>query len=113
MVNQLWASRNGGAKDFIAGGIKFGWKNVVDMWTREKERRDTNQIRLVPGMLEAYIERDAWTKLNVKPAKIMQVIIFHKFTIYTWSNGIHISQAVCILFSTFDSKLFWIFTIHF
>lgn len=29
------------------------------------------QIRRVPGMLKTYIERDAWTKLNVKPAKIM------------------------------------------
>jgi hypothetical protein len=74
MVNQLWASREGGAKKFETGeGLRFGWDTVVNMWDREKDRRDSNQIRLVPGLIESYIERDAWTKLNVKPAKIMQV----------------------------------------
>ena len=73
MVNQLWASREGGAKKFESGdGVAFGWEQIMAMWDREKARRDTEQIRLVPGLLESYIERDAWTKLNVKPAKIMQ-----------------------------------------
>ena len=77
MVNQLWASRPGGAKKFETGdGILFGWEQIVGMWDREKERRDSDQIRLVPGLLESYIERDAWSKLNVKPAKIMQVKIW-------------------------------------
>lgn len=76
-MNQLWASRDGGAKKFVtAAGERFGWDSIVNMWDREKERRDTNQIRLVPGLLESYIERDAWTKLNVKPAKILQVKTF-------------------------------------
>lgn len=54
-------------------GVSFGWDVIVTMWEREKERRDSGQIRLVPGLVESYVERDAWTKLNVKPAKIMQV----------------------------------------
>jgi len=40
------------------------------MWEREKYRRDNNLIRLVPGMVNAYLVRDPWTKL--KPAKIFQ-----------------------------------------
>ena len=75
MVNQLWSSRQGGAKQFITGDgqTRFGWGAILDLWDREKARRDNNQVRLVPQMIQAYIERDAWTKLNVKPAKIMQV----------------------------------------
>lgn len=75
MVNQLWASRAGGAKSFQTGdGIAFGWEAIVGMWDREKERRDQDHIRMVPELIESFIERDAWTKLNVKPAKIMQVL---------------------------------------
>ena len=33
-------------------------------------------MRRVPKLLPAYIQRDAWTKLNVAPAKIMQVSLF-------------------------------------
>jgi hypothetical protein len=77
MVNQLWASRQSGAKKFESGdGVRFGWDAIVNLWNREKEKRDSNQIRLVPGLLESYVERDAWTKLNVKPAKIMQVCAY-------------------------------------
>ncbi len=74
MVNQLWASREGGAKRLVTGnGIHFGWSVIVDMWEREVERRDMHHIRMVPELVKSYIERDAWTKLNVKPAKFMQV----------------------------------------
>lgn len=77
LINQLWASRDGGAKRFVTGNgrTQFGWKSICEMWQREKLKRDNNQIRLVPSLVEAYIERDAWTKLNVKPAKIMQVLV--------------------------------------
>ena len=74
MVNQLWASQDKGAKDFILDGKHFGWAAIEDMWLREKKRRDNMGIRLVPKLVKAYVDRDAWTKLNVKPAKIMQVI---------------------------------------
>ena len=41
MVNQLWASREGGAKRFETGeGLLFGWEQIVGVWEREKERRD-------------------------------------------------------------------------
>ena len=76
MINQLWASKENGSKMFVSPhgeNITFGWKAICDMWEREKAKRDALQIRVVPKLIEAYIDRDAWTKLNVKPAKIMQV----------------------------------------
>jgi hypothetical protein len=75
MVNQLFASQETGQKAFhkTAHGPSFGWKEIIGMWDREKDRRDNKQIRLVPGLVHSFIERDSWTKLNVKPAKIMQV----------------------------------------
>eukprot|EP00112_Aurelia_sp_Birch-Aquarium-sp1_P024791 Seg7991.1 transcript_id=Seg7991.1/GoldUCD/mRNA.D3Y31 product="hypothetical protein" protein_id=Seg7991.1/GoldUCD/D3Y31 len=42
------------------------------MWGRECARTERGEMRKVPKMLPSYIERDAWTKLNVAPAKIMQ-----------------------------------------
>jgi hypothetical protein len=71
IINQLWASRDGAAKQFeSAEGWKLGWEAIIGMWEREKAKRDSNQILY---LLESYVQRDAWTKLNVKPAKIMQV----------------------------------------
>ena len=32
-----------------------------------------NELVRVPGLKENYVFRDSWTRLNVKPAKIMQV----------------------------------------
>ena len=95
MINQLWASQDKCAKSFLSSdGVPFGWKAIRDMWAREKERRDNDLIRIVPGLLQSFIERDAWTKLNVKPAKIMQVsylfLCIHVFYTYTvehvWSD---------------------------
>ena len=75
MINQLFASQAEGAKEFRLEreGVTFGWQQIRDMWEREKTKRDTFQTRLIPDLILSYIERDAWTKLNVKPAKIMQV----------------------------------------
>ena len=54
-------------------GPSFGWKSIVEMWGRECTRAERGEMRKVPKLLPSYIERDAWTKLNVAPAKIMQV----------------------------------------
>ena len=74
MINALYASQEGGTRDFQDGnGITFGWKTIVDMFARECQRRDRGHARMVPKLLETHILRDSWTKLNVFPAKIMQV----------------------------------------
>ena len=76
MVSQLHSSRAEGAKDFTVPetDVQFGWAAILSMWDREKKRRNDNQIRLVPRLNEGFVKRDSWTRLNVPPAKIMQVI---------------------------------------
>ncbi|XP_065067938.1 uncharacterized protein LOC135693396 [Rhopilema esculentum] len=54
------------------GGCKFGWNTIIEMWQRECTRVETGIMRKVPKLLPSFIECDAWTKLNVAPAKIMQ-----------------------------------------
>ena len=74
MINALFSSQEKGTRAFTsADGTKFGWKAILDLYSRECQRRDKGCARMVPKMKEAHILRDAWTKLNVLPAKIMQV----------------------------------------
>ena len=68
-----FSSKDGGSKAFILDGINFGWSSIKMMFERECQRVSSGLTRMVPRMREAYIIRDAWTKLNVTPAKIMQV----------------------------------------
>jgi hypothetical protein len=42
------------------------------MKKREDNRFANGQMRFIRGLLDSYIERDSWTRLNVKPSKIMQ-----------------------------------------
>ena len=75
MINALFSSQAGGTKMFTAvDGTTFGWKAVLDLYFRECQRRDKGHARMVPKLCESYVLRDAWTKLNVLPAKIMQVL---------------------------------------
>lgn len=73
MINALFSSRDGGTKRFEYGGGTFGWKVLQDMYARECSRRVNGLARMVPKLKEAHVIRDSWTKLNVHPAKIMQV----------------------------------------
>ena len=73
MINALYSSQRGGTKSFEMDGITFGWQTIIDMYKREVERRRTGAARMVPRLRESYVLRDAWTKLNVAPAKVMQV----------------------------------------
>ena len=45
----------------------------MDMYHRECERRNNGLARMIPHLREVHVLRDAWMKLNVHPAKIMQV----------------------------------------
>ena len=73
MINALYSSQRGGTKCFEMDGINFGWKAISDMYKREIERRNLGAARMIPRLRESYVLRDAWTKLNVAPAKVMQV----------------------------------------
>lgn len=73
MVNALHSSKEGGTKRFVFNGTEFGWSSITAMYHRECERVRNGLTRMVPKMKEVYVIRDSWTKLNVTPAKIMQV----------------------------------------
>lgn len=76
MVNALYSSRIGGSKEFQLEGIFFGWQSIIDLYQRECRRRNSGAARMVPKLREVHVLRDSWTKLNVHPAKIMQVMYF-------------------------------------
>lgn len=73
MVNALHSSRSGGTKNFLLNGHEFGWQTIIDMYKRECSRIQNGSARMIPKLREAHVIRDAWIKLNVAPAKIMQV----------------------------------------
>ncbi len=74
MVAALYASReSGGTNKFERQSVQFGWKAIEDMLRREVGRMRQSELPRVPGLKESYVYRDPWTRLNVKPAKIMQV----------------------------------------
>ena len=75
MINALFASRKGGTKCFklTKDGTQFGWESITKLWERECKRIRENNIRKIPKLQPSFIDRDSWTKLNVAPAKIMQV----------------------------------------
>eukprot|EP00117_Sycon_ciliatum_P049175 scpid67563/ scgid34906/ len=73
MINALYSSRQGGAKSFVTGdGVPFGWQSIFDLYDRERDRQNRGVPRDVPSLRKNYVHRDAWTKLNVYPAKLMQ-----------------------------------------
>ena len=51
----------------------FGWKAITDQYSRDKCRQDQGCAKQVPGLRYNFVYRDVWTRLNVQPAKIMQV----------------------------------------
>ena len=74
MINALFSSKSGGTKQFQhEGHCTFGWQAILDLYKREIDRASKQVARMVPNLKEAHCLRDAWTKLNVIPAKIMQV----------------------------------------
>ena len=50
------------------------------MWQRELSRAEKGLMSAVPKLRERHIQRDSWTRLNVAPAKIMQVCIYYNMS---------------------------------
>ena len=59
----------------VSAGRQSGWDAIIGMYKRECERRNKGNARMVPKLCEIHVLRDCWTKLNVLPAKIMQVCL--------------------------------------
>jgi len=75
MIAALYSSRPSGSKSFLMNGTKFGWETVQAVFKDEMQRAEEGRSRKVPGLKYAFVYRDSWTRLNVRPAKIMQVSI--------------------------------------
>ena len=73
MINALFSSKPGGTKVFVLDNVTFGWNSISMMFKRECQRISKGLTRMVPMLRESHIIRDAWTMLNVTPAKVMQV----------------------------------------
>ncbi len=73
MVNALFSSKENGTKSFVVDNVTFSWKPITLMYERECTQVSKVLTRMVPKLKEVHVIRDSWTKLNVTPAKIMQV----------------------------------------
>ena len=73
MIAALYSSRARGSKKLTLGGTVFGWETIEKVYSQEMERAERGQSCKVPGLRYAFVYRDNWTRLNVRPAKIMQV----------------------------------------
>ncbi len=73
MVAALYSSRNDGTKQFRRSGVIFGWSTIQTVYKSDLNRAQQGISRRVPGLKYAHVVRDSWTRLNVLPAKIMQV----------------------------------------
>ena len=79
MVAALYSSYPGRTKEFQYEGVHFGWNTIEKMLKREVQRAVAGIPRRVPGLRESYIYRDIWSRLNVKPAKTVQVVLTELF----------------------------------
>ena len=62
-------------KEFDLYEVKFGWQALKDLWRREMGRAKAGKMRRVPQLCYRHVYRNCWARLNVKPAKIMQVVV--------------------------------------
>ena len=73
MIAALYSSRPNGSKSFTRAESTFGWETIEKVFREEMTKAETGRSRKVPGLKYAFVYRDNWTRLNVRPAKIMQV----------------------------------------
>jgi len=74
MINALFSSKANGTKHLLmVTHVYLGGKQLWILYQRELARVSQNCTRMVLRLKEAHCLHDAWTKLNVHPAKIMQV----------------------------------------
>ena len=74
-IAALYSSRAKGTKAFEIDDTPLGWKAIEDQYHRDKARREQDCAPKVPNLKYNYVYRDVWTRLNVLPAKIIQVTI--------------------------------------
>ena len=73
MIAALYSSQDNGTKHFRQKGVYFGWDTIVRVYNGDLFRAKQGVSRCVPGLKYSHVVRDSWTRLNVLPAKIMQL----------------------------------------
>jgi hypothetical protein len=73
MIAALYSSRDDATKEFRHGDVRFGWRTIVSVYNGELFRAKQGVSGRVPGLRYSHVVRDSLTRLNVLPAKIMQV----------------------------------------
>ena len=73
MIAALYSSRIGATKQFYKNGVYIGWETIEDVFRLDLRRAKDGLSRRVPQLKYSHVVRDSWTRLNVLPAKIMQV----------------------------------------
>lgn len=86
MVSALHSSKTSKTKAFCRSDTLFGWVTIERMWKRELTRAKDGLMCQVPKLKDRYVKRDSWTRLNVAPAKIMQVRLQHFIHNYKFNN---------------------------
>ena len=76
MIAALYSSRMDGTKEFKRDSVTFGWSSIEAVYRSDLYRAQNGLTRRVPGLKYCHIVRDSWTRLNVLPAKIMQVLLY-------------------------------------
>lgn len=76
MIAALYSSRPSGSNSLTLDAIQFGWETIEKVYNQEMEGAEMGRSHKVPGLKYAFVYRDNWTRLNMRPAKIMQVIIY-------------------------------------
>ena len=94
MISALHHSRVDGTKPnrfrLWRKGTEFGWEAIEGMLRRQIQRIQSGQLARVPGLKENFVHRDSWTRLNVKPAKIMQALSTQDAHTVTYSHHKHL-----------------------
>ena len=115
MVAALYSSKMTRTKLFTRNEVQFGWETIEDMYIRDTQRAREGLPRRVPGMQESYVYRDIWSRLNVKPAKIMQVYVFNsEYLLPNLICSCHftIDDCVCSFYTKsfclkFSNSMYW------
>ena len=94
MVAALYSSKKGRTKLFNFEGTSFGWE-VIEK--REVDHAKAGHYCREPGLRENYIYRDVWTRLNVKPAKIMKVRTIYTYYMYVCLQLVREQQCLKLL----------------
>ena len=121
MISALHHSRVDGTKSncFRQGkkAAVFGWEAIEGMLRREIQRIQSGQLARVPGLKESFVHRDSWTRLNVKPAKIMQVgslsLSFSLCLSLSLSHSLSHSFSLCLSLAPSVSCLSFFLILHY